>query len=144
VPNSPTDTATFGSSNTTAVSIPAANTKVNGVVFNPGASAFTISSTSKGNPFTIGDGGITNNSGVTQTFATVRDQSSGYGEILITGAARAGVNTAFMIGASTDMFFEDVSSADHAAFTVESTQYYFVVQANYEGGDGNDLTLTVQ
>src|ERR1700733_5782446 len=41
VPNSPTDTATFGSSSITTIS-PSAYTAVDGIVFNPGASAFTI------------------------------------------------------------------------------------------------------
>src|SRR5881397_2407016 len=41
VPNGPTNTATFASSNKTGVSI-SALTEVNGIVFNAGASAFTI------------------------------------------------------------------------------------------------------
>src|SRR5947208_11745212 len=41
VPNGPADTATFAISNRTAVSL-SANTEVNGIVFNAGASAFTI------------------------------------------------------------------------------------------------------
>ena len=128
VPNSLGDIATFDNSNSTTVSISTTDTRVNGIVFNPGASAFTI--TANGNSLVIGDGGITNNSGVTQTFATVRDPSSG--EILLIGSARAGVDTAFMIGAASEILFKDVSSADHAAFTAESTQYYFVDNATAE------------
>ncbi len=40
-PNGPADTATFATSNITGVSL-SANTEVNGIVFNAGASAFTI------------------------------------------------------------------------------------------------------
>ena len=120
VPNSPTDVATFDNSNTTGVSISTADTRVKGVVFNPVASAFTIAL--KGGSFTIGDGGITNNSGVTQTLATV--QSPRGSVISMTGAARAGVNTAFVVGHATNVFFRDSSSADHATFTADSTQYY--------------------
>jgi len=125
VPNSVTDVATFDSSNTMVVSISAADTRVNGVVFNPGASAFTI--TSKGRSLTIGDGGITNNSGVTQTFATVQSPSGS--ALSMTGTARAGINTAFMIGDGTNIFFRDSSSADHATFTAQSTQYYIIDDA---------------
>jgi autotransporter-associated beta strand protein len=52
--------ATFGVSNLTSIS--AGNVSVNGIVFNPGASAYTIT----GNNFTVGV--VTNNSGTTQTF----------------------------------------------------------------------------
>src|SRR5690349_5417596 len=41
VSNGPADTATFGSSSITNVSL-SADTEVNGIVFNPGASAYTI------------------------------------------------------------------------------------------------------
>src|SRR5450432_3052174 len=41
VPNGPSDTATFDVSNTTAVSI-SAPTQVDGILFTPAASAFTI------------------------------------------------------------------------------------------------------
>src|SRR5947208_12768485 len=73
VPNGPADVATFGLSNTTDVSI-SENTEVNGVVFNPGADAFTITvpgvdpcnATCHGDQpsltLTISGVGITNNS----------------------------------------------------------------------------------
>jgi autotransporter-associated beta strand protein len=64
VPNGPGDTATFGLSNTTDVSI-SANTEVNGITFTPGASAFVINP--NGFVLTLSGTGITNNSGVTQT-----------------------------------------------------------------------------
>ncbi len=44
IPNGPSDTATFASSNTTGLSL-SANTQVNGIVFNAGASAFAITLT---------------------------------------------------------------------------------------------------
>src|SRR5262245_58747003 len=43
VPNGPNDTATFDLSSTTAISL-SVSSEVNGLVFNPGASAFTITS----------------------------------------------------------------------------------------------------
>src|SRR5215216_6403150 len=64
VPNGPHDTATFEASNTTDISFSDV-TEVEGIVFNPGADAFMINATE---PLTISGTGITNNSGVTQTF----------------------------------------------------------------------------
>ena len=59
-PNGSADTATFATSNITGVSI-SAFTEVNGIVFNAGASAFTITvSTTK--QLTISGTDITNNS----------------------------------------------------------------------------------
>ena len=70
VPNGPADTATFGSSSVTKVSI-SANAEVDGMVFNPDAPAFTISAKPTFLFFTISGLGINNLSGVTQNFVTV-------------------------------------------------------------------------
>src|SRR5204862_3459315 len=51
VPNGPADTATFVTSQTTAIT-PTEPTEVNSIVFNPGASAFTVTS-GVGAPLTI-------------------------------------------------------------------------------------------
>src|SRR6266496_3513972 len=69
VPNGPADVATFGLSNTTDVSI-SENTEVNGIVFNAGADAFTITvpASDASLTLTISGVGITNNSGLTQNF----------------------------------------------------------------------------
>ncbi len=66
-PNGPADTAIFGASNTTGLSL-SANTEVDGIVFTPGASSYTISVASFGPAFTltISGAGITNNSGAAQ------------------------------------------------------------------------------
>src|SRR5438874_13652948 len=58
-PNGSGDTATFALSNTTAISI-SADTEVNGITFNAGASAYTIQ-TNDGVTLTISGVGITNN-----------------------------------------------------------------------------------
>src|SRR6478736_5749667 len=55
VPNSPTDTATFATSNLTGVALSSV-ISVNGIVFNSGASAFTI--TDNAFAFTISGTGI--------------------------------------------------------------------------------------
>ena len=66
VPNGPADTATFGSSSVTKVTI-SADTEVDSIVFNPGASAFTIGARPTFLFFTISGVGITNLSGVFKT-----------------------------------------------------------------------------
>jgi len=73
VPNGASDTAFFDLSNTTDLSI-SANTEVNGIVFDSNArlNPFTITAR-PGFTFTISGVGITNNSGVNQTFMTVAD-----------------------------------------------------------------------
>src|SRR5690348_7374718 len=66
VPNGPSDTATFGLSNTTGVAV-SASTEVNEIVFGSGASAFTLSVNSHA-VLTIDTGGVVNSSGATQNF----------------------------------------------------------------------------
>jgi hypothetical protein len=65
VPDGPADDATFALSNTTTVTVQSTTT-LNSIIFDPGASAFTISMTVP--TMTIGGPGIVNNSGVTQNF----------------------------------------------------------------------------
>src|SRR6266566_2414600 len=68
VPNGPADTATFARSNQTSIDI-VFDTEVNGIVFKPGASAFTIATNPQVSPtVTISGVGITNNSGIVQNF----------------------------------------------------------------------------
>ena len=59
VPNGVSDTATFGVSNQSEISF-SAPTKVDGMVFNPGASAYTINAEPT-LPMTFTGAGITNN-----------------------------------------------------------------------------------
>jgi autotransporter-associated beta strand protein len=67
VPDGPGDIATFSLSNQTSVSI-SADTEVSSVVFDPGASAFTVTMSST--ELTLSGTGISNSSGVSQTFVT--------------------------------------------------------------------------
>ena len=71
VPNGGNQTATFAVSNTTAPSV-SDQTVVNGVVFRPGASAFTVTVLPTFY-FTVTGTGIENDSGITQTFVTAAD-----------------------------------------------------------------------
>src|SRR5262249_10659392 len=68
VPNSPAAPATCASSNRTRPFI-AFNAEVNGIAFNPGASAFTIMNLPGTSPtLTISGAGVTNNSEIVQNF----------------------------------------------------------------------------
>jgi autotransporter-associated beta strand protein len=110
VPNGPADTATFASSNKRRPFI-AFNAEVNGIVFNPGASAFTIMNAPGTSPtFTISGVGITNNSGIVQNFAF---ELAG-AQILFLNSATAGSLTAFT---TTNMTFGGNSTAGNATFT---------------------------
>src|SRR4029077_13857400 len=92
IPNGPSDVATFATSNTTAVRV-SANSEVSGIVFNPNASAFTITvspSSSATTQLSISGTGVTNNSGITQLFVAGTNTSSQHGEIVFSNSATAG------------------------------------------------------
>src|SRR6266576_3851590 len=90
VPNGPADTATFSRSNQTGVFI-ALDTEVNGIVFNPRASAFTIASEPTLTPaLTVSGPGVTNNSGIVQNFVI----NPGGAQIFFLNSATVGMLTA--------------------------------------------------
>jgi len=113
VPNGSADTATFDVSNTSAVALSAA-TEVKTIVFNSGASPFTITA----GPFltltvsnAVNGVGIINNSGVTQTFVT-----ADLGSIHFTNGANAGDQNAFINNGGA-IEFSDFSDAGSSTFT---------------------------
>ena len=120
VPNGPNDTATFGVSNITAVSTGfTASLEVNGIVFDPGASAFTVVvDTGFGLNLTIGGVGITNNSGIAQNFFSDGGEST----LLFTNGATAGNLTFFTNNGGSDFQggnfteFFNTSTAAHGTF----------------------------
>jgi len=93
IPNAPSDTATFATSNTTSVSL-SANTEVNGIVFNAGASAFTIIA-GPTLTLTVSGAGIVNNSGIAENFGTTADITGTRGTIQFRNSATAGNLTEF-------------------------------------------------
>ena len=122
VPGAAADTATFDLSNTSGVYL-SANTQVNGIVFNAGASAFTITA-SPMFQLTISGMGITNNSGIAQDLVAAVDGSGNRGSILFKNSANAGSGTFFTNnggivsgsgGGATS--FENNSSAGNSTFT---------------------------
>ncbi len=115
VPNSPNDTATFATSNIRFVA-PEGTTQVNGIVFNPGASRFTIALLT--NTMTISGVGIMNDSGITQNFAP------GPGGIDFTNSATAGGSNVVFTNAGNVQFF-NTSTAGNATFTNNGALKFF-------------------
>src|SRR6266446_4176999 len=139
IPNGPDDIATFDVSTITDIS-PAAGTgsiEVDSIVFNPGASAYTITV-----PWYIGEPdylmiisgtGIVNNSGVSQNFVNLEGDG-----VVFENNATAGNLTVFSNPASANLdrsggitFFLDNSNAGNGMFinggdepAVGSTQFY--------------------
>ena len=124
VPNGPDDVATFATSGITSIFL--SEIEVSEIVFNPGASSFTITSDSF-HLFTVSGLGIINNSGVTQQF--IADQSLLTPEtqpIQFTNSATAGNGTVFQALGGIDedgsgggkIEFFDSSSADHASIEI--------------------------
>jgi len=165
VPNGPRDTAMFETSNQTSIDI-FAKVEVNGIMFKPGASAFTIATNPQAVPEkTVSGVGITNNSGIVQNFVVNRAAA----QILFLHSATAGSLTAdtslgsitFGITSTAGnatfnnnavIFFDGSSTAGNGTFTnhglILADRSTFragsnTFQVNYKGGDGNDLTLTV-
>jgi autotransporter-associated beta strand protein len=111
VPNGATDTATFQSSNVTDVSLSARVTQVNSIVFNAGASAFTIMPAANllADLEIVGTG-IVNNSGIVQNFGTTV-----FGAIVFRNSATAGDRTSFTNAAGFTLFL-DSSNAGNSRF----------------------------
>jgi autotransporter-associated beta strand protein len=119
VPNEPADTATFGLSHNTDVSI-SADTEVNGITFTAAATnPYTITA-SPGLKLTISGVGIVNNSGIAQNFATAIDAFGNSGTIVFSKSATAGTNVAYLnngsfgFGGNGQMIFKNNSTAGSA------------------------------
>jgi autotransporter-associated beta strand protein len=98
VPNGPADIATFDLSNTTDVSI-SASTLVDSIIFNLGASAFTITG-EIGTSLTVSGEGVVNNSGITQNFVVPAGRRFASPAIYFTNSASAGIQTTYTNGAA--------------------------------------------
>ena len=127
-PNGPNDIATFATSNTTGI-IHTADVEVSGIVFNSGASAFTIT-TGATATLTIVGAGITDNAAAAENFVTTGSSTANTvgGQIFFLTSATAGmaaftnnpgtVTNAY--GGSTHFFGS--ARAGHGTFTnVRST-----------------------
>lgn len=89
VPNGASDVASFATSSRTAVSL-SAPIEVSSIVYNPGASAFTITC-APDFPLTLSGPGVVNNSSVTQQLVADQEASiSAPGGLTFTNSATAG------------------------------------------------------
>jgi autotransporter-associated beta strand protein len=117
VPNGRSDIATFRFSTLTDLFV-SGQTPIDGVVFDPGASAFTIRVVPD-TFFIFAGTGITNNSGTRQTFTT-RSVILGLGAVQFRNNATAGSGTLFINSAAGgvpgEILFFDDSSAGNASF----------------------------
>src|SRR4029453_6331071 len=87
-PNGPADTATFGLSHTSDVSI-SANTEVSAITFTSAATNPYNITASPGLTLTISGVGIVNNSGTTQNFVTAVGAANNHGVIVFENSATA-------------------------------------------------------
>ena len=122
-PNGPSDIATFATSNTTGV-LHTADVEVSGIVFNSGASAFTIT-TGATATLTIIGAGVTDNAAAAESFATTGSSTASTvgGQIFFLNSATAGTamftNNAATIenaGGGSTQFFGN-ARAGHGTFT---------------------------
>lgn len=117
VPNGVADDAAFASSDVTSVTVSAATT-LDSIIFNAGASAFTITTTSPS--LTLSGAGVVNNSGVTQNFVSGPPEVNRLAPIVFTNNATAGVATMFTLqpgsGTGGSVSFLDNSSGGAATF----------------------------
>lgn len=124
VPNGPSDTATFGRSNMTAVS--PSDGEIHRVQST--ASAFTITAV-QGATLAIGDGGIVDESARTQNFVC----SNNFGILLLGGNATAGSGTAITIdGDSTSAALPGLMELFGGATAGEAT---IVLEGSRDGGE---------
>jgi len=123
VPNGPSDIATFAVSNRPRVSV-TNDTEINEIVFNPAASAFSITASADRQglaALTISGTGVTNNSGIDQNFIATKGFVF---SITFTNSATAGDNTTYTAannpaGGSGAILFLDNARAGSANFVLQ-------------------------
>jgi hypothetical protein len=122
----PTGTASFGLSNVTDLSI-STPTSIGKLVFTTGADSYTITTIpTTNNPFLtfmVTGAGITNNSGVAQTFVVATDEAGDGSSIQFANTAAPGAMTNFISqaaaakdGANAYVYFTQSASAGSASF----------------------------
>jgi hypothetical protein len=124
VPNGPNDVATFGLSNITDIEV-SADTTVGSIVYNAGASTFSITATPQF-ILTLAGAGIANNSSSVQNLVAAADENGG-GIISFTGSATAADTTITVMGGTVAGFgsqgfldFADNATAGNATIILNS------------------------
>lgn len=151
VPNDRADVATFASSNTTAISL-SGQTHVDSVVFDPNASAFTVSAAA--HHLTFFGTGVVNNSANEQNFVTGL-QDGGIINFRNNASAGNAVFTVYGDAFQPYVFFHDNATAGDATFTNNggfggAVTWFFdsstagnATFSNFTGGDGFNDGVTV-
>jgi hypothetical protein len=128
VPNGEADIATLELSSTSEISV-SDNTTVSGIVFNAGASPFTVA-ISPPRTLSLTGVGITNDSGILQNFVADTDTNGNRGIVSFFNTATAGSLTVFTnngsIGGSQDgghTEFHDASSAGSGTFISNAASF---------------------
>jgi autotransporter-associated beta strand protein len=124
VPNGPDDIATFDMSNITAISANG-SIDVNSIVFNPGASAYTITGGSF-EGLSVTGAGVINDSGTMQNFDTITP----FGNIFFTNSASAGSDAIYTANAGRfsgeeggDITFFGNSNGGSATLIAKGSQF---------------------
>lgn len=140
VPNSIDDIATFNTSAITQITF-SSGAVVGGIIFNPGASPFSINVYGPGIPNLMFYGsGVTNNSGITQQIVVSKDADSMGNGVDFNGSALAGVNTTYTNSGSGMGFFES-SSADHATIITDGNANAFGLVEFFATSTAGEATM---
>ena len=133
VPNGPSDIATFSTSNVTNL-LSNTTVELDSIVFNSGASPFTITS-EEGTNLIVRGTGIVNNSGVIQSLIKVPN-----GAVFFFNNATAGAMTSY---SGVFFFFNDSSSAGSATFNVASDGQFQASIDFWDNTTAADATISV-
>jgi autotransporter-associated beta strand protein len=133
VPNGIDQTATFGVSNVTDVTV-SSTLELLDLVFDPGASAYSMTVPTS-IPLAIYGTGIVNNSGVTQRFSTLSSGFIGFYDRTGGGhpPASAGTNTEFTVPAGGTIQFTDDTSAGQGTFSGSGDIVFFLSATAADG-----------
>jgi fibronectin-binding autotransporter adhesin len=136
VPNGPTDTASFATSNIIGLSL-SANVELDRITFEPGASTYTIA-TGQSSELTLSGAGIINDSDQVQNFVVETGPNSG-GVIVFSKSATAANNTSFTNhgGPFTAgvIIFVDSATAGSGTFTNLGSTVVFQIGGFLQFGD---------
>ncbi len=139
VPDGLRDVATFGASDVTdpAISTIGSIIDLDSIVFNPGASAFTITS-GAGTNLILRGAGLVNNSGILQSVIKIPNG----GGIFFFGPASAGKLTSFST-VGGDIFFSESSSAGAASFDISNTGSFSAEVSFADNSSAADAFISV-
>jgi fibronectin-binding autotransporter adhesin len=152
-----TAVAIFGTSQVTSISR-SANTEVGGLVFNPGANAFTFTGPVFPGSLSFFGTGIINNSGVVQTFVSNPQQSSiGFlngatagdltvfvGPVYFYNTANAGSGSFTLLSGPSSQFFNDSSAGNSTFFLTGGTNLFSANLYFFGNATAGNATISME